>query len=89
MIAISLSYDYHTIVIRLSYDCDQVIVITSIFTNCGLEFGHQQALDGIIKDGLWDVYNNVNESNTLIYTRCLLLIPSSTKRATLIVGSHG
>ena len=23
-------------------------------------FGHQQALDGIIKDGLWDCYNNVH-----------------------------
>ncbi|EGF81923.1 hypothetical protein BATDEDRAFT_33013 [Batrachochytrium dendrobatidis JAM81] len=27
------------------------------------QFGHQQALDGIIKDGLWDVYNNVHMGN--------------------------
>jgi acetyl-CoA C-acetyltransferase len=26
-------------------------------------FGHQQALDGIIKDGLWDVYNQVHMGN--------------------------
>eukprot|EP00842_Homolaphlyctis_polyrhiza_P005293 jgi/Hompol1/5765/HPOL_004707-RA len=26
----------------------------------GAQFGHQQAVDGIIKDGLWDVYNNAS-----------------------------
>jgi acetyl-CoA C-acetyltransferase len=28
----------------------------------GAQFGHQTAADGIIKDGLWDVYNNVRVS---------------------------
>ncbi|KAI8923474.1 Thiolase, N-terminal domain-containing protein [Entophlyctis helioformis] len=29
----------------------------------GAQYGHQQAADGIIKDGLWDVYNNVHMGN--------------------------
>ncbi|KAL2918787.1 hypothetical protein HK105_201621 [Polyrhizophydium stewartii] len=29
----------------------------------GAQYGHQQSLDGIIKDGLWDVYNNVHMGN--------------------------
>ncbi|KAI9207423.1 Thiolase, N-terminal domain-containing protein [Polychytrium aggregatum] len=29
----------------------------------GAQFGHQTAQDGIIKDGLWDVYNNVHMGN--------------------------
>ena len=26
----------------------------------GLKYGHGEMLDGLIKDGLWDVYNNVH-----------------------------
>ncbi len=29
----------------------------------GAQFGHQQVMDGIIKDGLWDVYNNFHMGN--------------------------
>jgi len=29
----------------------------------GLKFGHQQVNDGIVKDGLWDVYNNFHMGN--------------------------
>ncbi|KAH9251277.1 hypothetical protein BASA81_010899, partial [Batrachochytrium salamandrivorans] len=29
----------------------------------GAQFGHQQAIDGILKDGLWDVYNNIHMGN--------------------------
>eukprot|EP01120_Amphizonella_sp_Union-15-10_P014829 TRINITY_DN7359_c0_g1_i1.p1 TRINITY_DN7359_c0_g1~~TRINITY_DN7359_c0_g1_i1.p1 ORF type:complete len:417 (-),score=92.36 TRINITY_DN7359_c0_g1_i1:47-1297(-) len=29
----------------------------------GLKYGHSQAWDGIIKDGLWDVYNNFHMGN--------------------------
>ena len=26
----------------------------------GMRYGHGQVLDGLIKDGLWDVYNDVH-----------------------------
>jgi len=29
----------------------------------GLRYGHQQITDGVIKDGLWDVYNDVHMGN--------------------------
>jgi len=29
----------------------------------GYKYGHQQITDGVIKDGLWDVYNNIHMGN--------------------------
>jgi acetyl-CoA C-acetyltransferase len=36
-----------------------IFLETPVF-HVNLGFGHQTALDGIIKDGLWDVYNNIH-----------------------------
>lgn len=33
------------------------------YVNRGLQYGHQQLTDGIIKDGLWDVYKQVHMGN--------------------------
>merc|ERR1712125_163953 len=29
----------------------------------GNKYGHQECLDGVVKDGLWDVYNNFHMGN--------------------------
>jgi len=36
----------------------------------GYKYGHQQAIDGVLKDGLWDVYNDVHMvKRTILYLR--------------------
>ena len=39
----------------------------------GLGYGHQQVEDGIVKDGLWDVYNQVSEYHKFGNFRCKIL----------------
>jgi ADP-dependent phosphofructokinase/glucokinase len=47
----------------LAYEDDKKILLKSRFSyyaQRGNVYGHQQLSDAIIKDGLWDAYNNIH-----------------------------